>query len=557
MEQARVAAQLLARYERRNAEAPDDAVAAMERCLFLGAAFYDPEAEANPREDERRACVEEVETRFATDPEARVFAIEQRWGDDAVDAGQRFLADPPRGAEPRHLAAVHSHLARQQESDRKDDSDDALAHAQQAMSLDPSLDLRILVARKLMRAGDRVGARRALTERLADTRVNRELETKASLLADLGAFESSLAAFREIERRGEQPRRWFTYARALAGTGQIDAARAMYAEKRDEWVRDAELRARFEFELEHGTPASARAAYDSLQARGWGMDPFGRDRLALLLAHPGAAWRSSDLLGLGALAALALALLLIPAIWILPVYAFGILRGGRAAAPAGFGLRDAWAASAVLIFAQMLPLVIYPDVFDEARPPDSGVELARFAVLVAALSVIGLWIVFRHQLMRLFDPGIWGWTRVLVSAIGLVIAFRVIAVSAASLSRREGIPSTNATTEAMLSSLQRHFGLSVSLLVIALVLPLFEELVFRGILLSAFRSRLPAGLANFAQAALFAAFHANPAGTPAYFLLGCVAGRFTRVSGSLRAALLAHVLNNAIACAIAALRSSG
>src|SRR5262245_56907671 len=74
----RAADELLERYERRVAEAPDDAVAAMERCLFLGTAFYDPYLEENSREDERAACVQEVEARFPTDPDARVFAIEQR-----------------------------------------------------------------------------------------------------------------------------------------------------------------------------------------------------------------------------------------------------------------------------------------------------------------------------------------------------------------------------------------------------------------------------------------------------------------------------------------------
>ena len=87
----------------------------------------------------------------------------------------------------------------------------------------------------------------------------------------------------------------------------------------------------------------------------------------------------------------------------------------------------------------------------------------------------------------------------------------------------------------------------MSLLCIALLVPLAEEVVFRGVLLSAFSTRLPSSVANFLQASLFGLAHAHPIATPAFFVFGLVAGRLTRSSGSLRPALIAHVVTNAIA----------
>jgi hypothetical protein len=548
-EEARVATELLGRYDRRISEAPEDRVAAMERCRFLAAAFYDPEAEENPREEEWAACIEDVETRFATYPDARVFAIEERWGKEAVEAGGRFLADPPPAAGPHHLAAVHAHLARQLDYE-EDAGDDALTHAEQAMALDRSLDLRLLVARERIEAGDRAGARAVLEERLVETRAGWDLETKAALLADLEAFDAALAAFREVEDRGETPQRTFDHARALAGTGRIEEARALYAGGSEGWVSDEALRAHFRFELRHGSAETARAAYDALRARGWETDPVGRDRLALLVAHPRAAWSWEDATGLVALAAVGLAIVLLPAFFVVPIHGVGLLRARSTAAtsrlPARFGLRHAWIATAVLVLAESLALLVYPGAFDAGEgAPSARPEIARFALLSAVASLAGVLLVVRRDLLGLLAPGRWGWPRMVASGVLLALGLRLLVFA---IARTTGGEPSDAATTAIMESVQRSFGLPASLVCAALLIPVAEEIVFRGVLLSAFATRLPAGWANAAQAALFGLAHAHPILSPAFFVFGLVAGRMTRSSGSLRAALLAHVLSNALAC---------
>ena len=546
-EEARVAAELLGRYERRIAEAPGDRVAAIERCRFLGAAFYDAETESNPREEEHAACVEELESRFATDAEARVFAIEQRWGDEAAEAGSRFLADPPSTAEPRHLAAVHAHLARQLEYG---ESGGALDHAERAMALDPSLDLRLLAARERSSAGDRAGARALLAENLAATRDGWELEAKGALLADLGDFDAALAAFDEVARRGEPPRRKLDHAHALAGAGRIEEARALYAAGPGAWASLEALRAHLAFELEHGSAESARAAYDALRARGFEADPFGRERFALLVAHPRAAWKWKDGVGFASLAALALALALLPAGFVVPVHAVGLLRGGRRAAapgsPAPFGLRDAWLATTAFILAQGLALFVHPSAFDEgAAQAATRPELASFAVLGAVASLGGVLLVARGRTRRLLGAGRWGARRTLATGVLLAVGLRLVVFA---IARAGGSSPTPEPTIEMLESVQQTFGLSANLLWAALLTPIAEEILFRGILREAFATRLGDRLANVAQAALFGLAHAHPILSPAFFLLGLAAGRVTQASGSLRTALVAHVLINAFAC---------
>jgi membrane protease YdiL (CAAX protease family) len=83
--------------------------------------------------------------------------------------------------------------------------------------------------------------------------------------------------------------------------------------------------------------------------------------------------------------------------------------------------------------------------------------------------------------------------------------------------------------------------------VTAIVLaPLFEETLFRGVLLPALGRRLGAGAAVVLSAALFAAAHLSLTELVPLFLLGCGLGLLRLRSGRLAASVLMHALWNGI-----------
>jgi membrane protease YdiL (CAAX protease family)/thioredoxin-like negative regulator of GroEL len=549
-----VADELLARYERHIAKDPTDAIAAVERCRFLAAAFYDPETDENPREEEQQACVADVERRFADDPAVRVFAVEERWGDEAREAAEQFLAQPPASAQPQHLAAVHARLARLSESE---EDGDAVSHAEQAMALDPSLDLRLLVARGLVDDGDPESAREVLLEDLLATRERWRLEQKAALLVDLGDFDAALTAFREVEQRGGDLSGRAEYAEALVGVGDIEGARTAWARLGEGWLSDESLRARFEFELAHGDGTTARAAYDALNARGSGQDPFGRDRLALLVAHPDAAWKLDDALRLLALAFGAFLISLVPALWILPVAWVGLARDRSSAthkATPGFGLHQAWAVTALYLLAEVLSATFQIESFTGPDAIGSAsfdrAIFARYALVTTLAALAAVLLVVRGRVVKLLGRGGWSLRRTaLISAIGVV----GLRACGALLDQVVGSSGGEPVAAEMIRSLNDQYGLDTSILLMALITPLTEEIIFRGVLLSAFQRPLGPRWANLAQAALFGLIHMHPLVTPFAFAMGWLGGWMTCRSGSLRAALLMHVVNNALACAALAL----
>jgi membrane protease YdiL (CAAX protease family) len=77
-----------------------------------------------------------------------------------------------------------------------------------------------------------------------------------------------------------------------------------------------------------------------------------------------------------------------------------------------------------------------------------------------------------------------------------------------------------------------------------LLVPIFEEVFFRGLLLSWLNRHMRFAPALLVQAALFAAMHVYPIALPYALLFGIAAGYVRRASGSTFNTVLMHVLNN-------------
>lgn len=94
-------------------------------------------------------------------------------------------------------------------------------------------------------------------------------------------------------------------------------------------------------------------------------------------------------------------------------------------------------------------------------------------------------------------------------------------------------------------------GLTLSILLVVIVAPLAEEMLFRGVLLSALGSRWGLGIALVVQAIVFAAYHFTPWLLVPTFVLGLACGWLTQRRGSLWPAVVLHALYNAVPVAAA------
>lgn len=102
-----------------------------------------------------------------------------------------------------------------------------------------------------------------------------------------------------------------------------------------------------------------------------------------------------------------------------------------------------------------------------------------------------------------------------------------------------------------MSDIQTYFGrdsvgLVLTVLMIVIVGPFFEELVFRGVLLGYLQERIGASWAIVVSATLFAAFHMNIWMFAPVFVMALAAGWLAVRTRSLWAAYALHLLYNAV-----------
>jgi membrane protease YdiL (CAAX protease family) len=81
---------------------------------------------------------------------------------------------------------------------------------------------------------------------------------------------------------------------------------------------------------------------------------------------------------------------------------------------------------------------------------------------------------------------------------------------------------------------------------VAVIAPIIEELIFRGLILQGFRRNYNGFFAVFMSALLFALFHLNPWQFPATFILGLLLGWIMLRTNSILLAILGHSINNAL-----------
>lgn len=170
-----------------------------------------------------------------------------------------------------------------------------------------------------------------------------------------------------------------------------------------------------------------------------------------------------------------------------------------------------------------------------------GIELYRRvkAVPAAAIGVLPA-------------PGV-GLAATAIVVLGIGVGFTL----AEAVLPLEGMPESDRVIAPFLDgALPPVAGFLVALLILAVLVPVGEELLFRGMILHWLASRLPPVRANLITSAVFAAAHIQvwvlPAGPGLFVMiqlavLSYVLGRATLKSGSILPAIAGHAANNAAA----------
>jgi len=89
------------------------------------------------------------------------------------------------------------------------------------------------------------------------------------------------------------------------------------------------------------------------------------------------------------------------------------------------------------------------------------------------------------------------------------------------------------------------YGFIGAFLKVAIIAPIVEELIFRGLIFNGFRKNYNGFVAVLMSATLFSLFHLNPWQIPATFFLGLLLGWLMLRTNNIFVAILGHSINNA------------
>lgn len=91
---------------------------------------------------------------------------------------------------------------------------------------------------------------------------------------------------------------------------------------------------------------------------------------------------------------------------------------------------------------------------------------------------------------------------------------------------------------------ENDYGFLGAFLKVAIVAPIVEELIFRGVIMHGFMRNYPKLIAILVSALFFALFHLNPWQFPATFLLGLLLGWVMVITRNILACIIGHSINN-------------
>lgn len=548
---------------------PKDSIAAVERCLFIDvfADAEEPTIDAAP--DDAEKCRQELKDGpLADSHDVKLYLWQRSWGDHTIAKGERLLKDGHWS--DRQSVALHEALsARYQRSDPIQ----AGAHAVSALELDPNSHLRLRAAEHLVKIGAKNRGVALLTDAPEKYWQSWTLQSAVKLLVGLGESDAArtlVLAHSDLEL---EPDTRLALARAMVDAGDGDAAQTLVAElthgaplpKHFGTKLEHEL---FEFQVAHGTAGQAADAYRLLRDTGFAADAFARRRIALFAHDWTGAWAARDFLGLGALA-LALAFLaLLPALVVVPVHYRGAVKRANGfvlpplsdAAP--WGLRHAWYALAVMIVAGGVALYIfaYPrfeavafERIPELKGPLNSLTdertLARAVLWTELLSLALLLPLLRRVAPAQTLFGSWSALRSISTGAGLAIALSAANFVFQGIVHDASPPglALGTDTARSLQGLYALYGPYGLLAVAAILTPVVEELVFRGVLLRALSRYLTFWVAALIQAAIFMRLHEDPAQYPFLFVFAMAAAWLASRSGGLLASISMHVAVNTFA----------
>ncbi|MGI9270308.1 MAG: CPBP family glutamic-type intramembrane protease [Woeseiaceae bacterium] len=552
-------ADAITEYDAAIAANPGDIMLEIQRCHVSSAYVYATEYYVEGADEDATDCYQDLLLRYPGVLVVELANLAEIGGEEARDEAMRLHDSNLWTWNRTQHAELHEFIAGQYYYG--EEPEEKAEHCLKALQLDRRTNCRITVAEHFIGAGQPEKAVSILSSPLDPHDESYYLLQKLALLSKLGAVDEVREQYRRIDFETVDGYQYVELATQLADVGlKYEAIAALNKVGSDFWDPEQFARAKFDVSIAIGDYDTALVNYNLMRDLGIHTDPFLRARFELAGHDASLPWKARDLLAIfpifGATLAIALLVLVIPAL----VHYRGLARKARAYTPGlsngQWRLRHAWYALFSVVFGSVLTLFIYEyDVLLLEFTPDSygfadwsQVDLVRLMIaesFIVPLFLIPL-LIGRSRLQQFWTRD-WSIPRCIGIAFVAAILLRVAYLIPVYLWSEIWGAGQAMTTEQTIVAMYEQHGALMTYLLVALLTPLVEEFVFRGVLLQGFAQHVSYRWANILQALIFASLHENLVALPLLFAFGLVAGILTRKAGGLLPAIILHAFFNVTA----------
>jgi membrane protease YdiL (CAAX protease family) len=257
---------------------------------------------------------------------------------------------------------------------------------------------------------------------------------------------------------------------------------------------------------------------------------------------------------------------IIPYLWVLPIHYIGnyFKQKGKVVDEATFRwrLRHFWIACSLWLACDILTVVFfnYEGLISYFNDEFAGEGYELISAQHANLMIFSSFgcmaftlALLKWEEIKLFVPKLRANVRSIWVGVGLAFLLRLGLGFYAGILKIFDIDLITKDTSGLASvtdgiiSLNQFYSPVLCFLIVVILVPIYEEILFRGIFLSACQRNMKFMIANILQAGVFAVAHDEWMLFPFFIAFGMVAGNYTRKTESLITSTSMHMTNNLLA----------
>lgn len=525
----------------------------VQKCEFINYSSYDEYEGYSLNYEAYEECVNALYKKYPNNARVVLFKAKNTYGDSlqvVLDKAQELIKQKPKAWNSFQASELYYSLARK--SYNNDENDKALLFLTKAKRYKDTVDNTILATEIYLEADKKEVALKEILSKVDKDVALWLLNSKASLLLKLEAPEQALEVYKRVEAKDSTYVNNSNLSRTFEELQQYDIARSyLVKDTVKEWRKATVLSEIVNFDLKHSNAEKALISYRASQKENFYDDFWGVKRFKIFLKAPFLAVNLNDFLCVFIFLGTVLVLFVLPYVLVLPIQFLGNkfkLKPMELKVPFNWNLKHFWLTVFIFLLIEFLLELIFDyqgfldayfsDAFSDETiiPIDVNLHIAYFTTMFIAIVLF----LNKTRLRYLIKSNI-----PLLRTISLFVVFMILNLALVKILKSSGlIVSLNIKEE--INEIIIVHGFWIAFLFVVVLVPIYEEIIFRGIVLSSVEKHLGFWKANVIQAILFALVHQNFTLFLFYLFFALGIGLIVKKSKGLLVGILFHAGNNCI-----------